>query len=66
MTDQKKPKDVSDEALNDVNGGALVGAGIGLAKGDDATGFYEAGDLNNMVQKDGSTAPGDIAGVKKR
>ena len=66
MTDQKKPKDVSDEALNDVKGGALVGAGIGLAKGDDAKGFYEAGDLNNMVQKDGFTAPGDIAGVKKR
>lgn len=65
MSDQKKPKQVSDEALNDVKGGALIGAGIGLAKGDEETGYYEAGDLHSKIKKDGFTAPGDIAAVKK-
>lgn len=68
MSDKnKKPEAVSDEALKDVKGGALVGAGIGLAKGTDGKRFYEAGDLNAVVKKegDGFTAPGDIAGVKK-
>ncbi len=62
MTKDKKPTEVSDEALEKAQGGLLDYDWIAKSKapkpGAKGDSFYEAGDLNNF------TAPGDVAGVK--
>lgn len=63
MADQKKaPTELSDDALENVDGGMLDYEWIAITapgdvagvKGKDKGGsFYEAGDLNNVVKKGG-------------